>query len=174
MLYTFTLRYSLPPPICDASDLVERLGDAGITDTLIGVGQPGRLAVEFQRDAASAREAVLSALRDVMSVLPTAALFEACPDYVGLSDVAELVGMSRQNLRKLMLGHAHTFPLPVHQGSTAIWHLDEVLGWMADRSGYAIDGALRDIAAVMREVNVARGLRGQSVERVRALERWMG
>jgi len=118
-----------------------------------------------------ARDAVLSALRDVRSVLPTAALFEACPDYVGLTDVAELVGVSRQNLRKLMLVHADSFPLPVHQGSTAIWHLDEVLGWLADRSGYGIDPALREVAMVTREVNVARGLRGYSVGRVRALER---
>jgi biotin operon repressor len=29
-------------------------------------------------------------------------LAEAAPDFVGLTDVAELTGMSRQNMRKLM------------------------------------------------------------------------
>jgi hypothetical protein len=37
---------------------------------------------------------------------PGAELVEASPDFVGLTDVADLVGCSRQNIRKLMLTHS--------------------------------------------------------------------
>jgi predicted DNA-binding transcriptional regulator AlpA len=40
-----------------------------------------------------------------------------------------MTGMSRQNLRKLMINYS-TFPIPVHEGSAAIWHLADVLGWL--------------------------------------------
>lgn len=58
----------------------------------MGVGQPGRLALEFSREADSAEEAVRTALADVKSAVPSARLIEASPDLVGLADVADLVG----------------------------------------------------------------------------------
>jgi hypothetical protein len=90
----------------DPEALVERLGEAGCDDALIGIGQPGRLALEFTREAESAEEAVRSALADVRGAVPLARLIEVAPDLVGLTDVAEIVGVSRQNMRKLMLSHA--------------------------------------------------------------------
>lgn len=51
----------------------------------MGVGQPGRLALEFTREAKSAQAAVGSALADVKRVIPTARLIEAAPDFVGLT-----------------------------------------------------------------------------------------
>ncbi len=53
---------------------------------------------------------MVSALRDVKKAVPGAELIEVTPDFVGLTDVAELIGVSRQNMRKLMLAHAATFP----------------------------------------------------------------
>lgn len=58
MVFTFTLHYQLA---CDESDmdaLVERLAEEGCDDALVGVGQPGRLALEFVREAPSAHYAV--------------------------------------------------------------------------------------------------------------------
>ncbi|CFN55919.1 DNA-binding protein [Bordetella pertussis] len=31
--------------------------------------------------------------------------------------MAQIVGVSRQNMRKLMLAHPATFPAPIHEGS---------------------------------------------------------
>jgi hypothetical protein len=93
--YTFTLKYRLPEDERDTDALVERLGEAGCTDALVGIGSPGRLALEFTRGAASAMEAVRSALSDVKTAVPSAILVEAQPDLVGLTDVADLVGVSR-------------------------------------------------------------------------------
>lgn len=112
MEYLFTLKYQLADADSDLDALVERLGEAGCDDALVGMGLPGRLVLEFTREADSAEAAVRSALADVRRAMPTAALIEAAPDLVGLTDVAQIVGVSRQNMRKLMLAHPATFRRP--------------------------------------------------------------
>ncbi|AJY51963.1 helix-turn-helix transcriptional regulator [Halomonas sp. KO116] len=156
MEYVFTLKYQLADSDSDLDALVERLGAAGCDDALVGVGQPGRLALEFSREAGSAAEAVHSALVDVKKAIPSARLIEASPDLVGLTDVADVVGVSRQAMRKLMLTHRATFPVPVHEGSASIWHLAEVLDWLMTRGGYQIDVGVLEIAKVALEVNIAK------------------
>lgn len=156
MEYIFTLKYQLADHDRDLDALVERLGAAGCDDALVGVGQPGRLALEFSREAESAEEAVRRALADVKSVVPSARLIEASPDLVGLTDVADVVGVSRQAMRKLMLAHRATFPVPVHEGSASIWHLAEVLDWLEARGGYQIDAGVVEAAKVALEVNVTK------------------
>ena len=71
MEYTFTLKYQLGDDAGDVDALLERLGEAGCTDALVGIGQPGRLALEFTREAASAEAAMHSALADVRRAAPT-------------------------------------------------------------------------------------------------------
>lgn len=78
MEYTFTLKYQLGDDEGDTDALVERLGEAGCDDALVGIGQPGRLALEFTREAGDADEAVRSALADVRRAVPTARLI-SCP-----------------------------------------------------------------------------------------------
>jgi predicted DNA-binding transcriptional regulator AlpA len=138
---------------------------------LVGIGQPGRLALEFTRQAASAQAAVRSALTDVKRAIPSAKLVEAAPDFVGLTDVAELVGVSRQAMRKLMLSHAGSFPMPVHEGSTSIWHLAEVLAWLEPRDGYVFEAQLIETAQAALEVNLANEARRLAPAVAQELER---
>lgn len=173
MEYTFTLKYRLAEHDSDTETLVERLADAGCDDALVGVGQPGRLALEFTRDAESAQSAVRSALADVRRAVSSATLVEATPDYVGLTDVAELVGVSRQAMRKLMLAHADTFPTPVHEGSASIWHLAEVLGWLEERGGHSLERGILDTARAVLEVNLARQVHRLPLRAVHELEMLM-
>lgn len=170
MEYGFTLRYLLHERDSDSDALLGSLGEAGCDDALVGVGHPGRLALEFTREAPSAREAVLSALADVKRAIPLARLIEAGPDLVGLTDVAEIVGVSRQNLRKLMLAHP-SFPVPVHQGSSSIWHLAEVLIWLEGRKGYRVDRSVLETARTALEVNLARQARRLPAKDARELRR---
>ena len=156
MEYIFTLKYQLADHDSDLDALVERLGAAGCDDALVGVGQLSRLALEFSREADSAEEAVRSALTDVKSAVPSARLIEASPDLVGLTDVADIVGVSRQAMRKLMIAHRGAFPMPVHEGSPSIWHLVEVLDWLKVRGGYQIDTGILEIAQVALEVNIIK------------------
>lgn len=174
MEYIFTLKYQLADDDRDPHALVERLGEAGCDDALIGTGQPGRLALEFTREAQSAEAAVCSALSDVRSAVPSAKLIEVAPDLVGLTDVAEIVGMSRQNMRKLMLAYPSSFPAPVHEGSASIWHLAEVLTWLQAKGSYVLPGGTFDVAQVALQVNVAkeeRRLRRPASKELQALLR---
>lgn len=174
MEYTFTLKYQLADDDRDPDALVERLGDAGCDDALVGIGQPGRLALEFTREADSADAAVRSALADVRSAVPAARLIEVAPDLVGLTDVADIVGVSRQNMRKLMLAHPGTFPAPVHEGSASIWHLADVLTWLQAKGSYSVAMDVLEVACVALQVNVAKEGRRLSRSASRELESLVG
>lgn len=157
MEYEFELRFNLPANVsADIDELVERLGEAGCDDALIGVGQPGRIALKFARQARSAKSAIISALEDVKSVIPSAKLIEVGPDFVGLTDVAEMLGVSRQNMRKLMLTHAGSFPAPLHEGSATVWHLEPILQWLRGKGGYDIEQRQLDVAYIAMQINLAK------------------
>mgnify|MGYP003585398638 CR=1 FL=1 len=156
MEYVFTLKYQLARDSDDPRLLVDRLAEAGCDDALVGIGQPGRLALEFSREAETAEAALRSALADVHAAVPTAQLIEASPDLVGLTDVADAVGVSRQNMRKLMLSHAGSFPAPVHEGTTSLWHLADVLAWLQAKGGYTLSEELMELARVALQVNISK------------------
>jgi hypothetical protein len=172
MEYEFVLKFKLPEGSADTNALVERLGEAGCDDAAVGIGQPGRIALNFTREADSAQQAIISALEDVKRAIPNAELIEASPDLAGLTDIAEFVGVTRQNMRKLMVSHAKTFPAPIHEGSLALWHLAPVLEWLSDRAGYAIEQRLIEIARTAMQINVAKEshrLEAPVEDRIRAL-----
>lgn len=171
MEYVFTLKYRLSAEDCDLDGIVERLGAQGCDDATVGVGQPGRLALLFSREAASAFEALVSALKDVKRAVPSSNLVEAGPDFVGLTDVAELAGVSRQNMRSLMLSHAIDFPPPVHEGSASVWHLADILDWLNERGGYDINPGVIDVARSTKQINLAKEVRGLDARFNRQLER---
>jgi len=154
--YEFTLSFKLTADEADTDTLVERLGAAGCDDALVGIGQSGRIALNFTREAGSAQEAIISALRDVKKAIPAARLVEAGPDLVGLTDIAEMVGVTRQNMRKLSLAYPDSFPVPVHSGSVALWHLAHVLRWLSDRGGYEIELPIMEVADVAMQINLIK------------------
>ena len=73
----FTLQYELTSDESDMDAFLERLAEEGCDDALAGVGQPGRLALEFIRDALSADDAIQGAVKDVRRAIPNARLIEA-------------------------------------------------------------------------------------------------
>ncbi|MCE9665659.1 DNA-binding protein [Halomonas sp. M5N1S17] len=153
--YEFTLKFAIPDTL-DMEALETRLFEAGCDDALVGLGQRGRLALEFSREAGSAHEAVSSAMADVKRAIPGARLIEAGPDLVGVTDIAELFAFSRQNMRKLLQLHLTTFPLPLHEGRASLWHLAEVLEWFSTHQHKRVDEALSEVARVNMQANVAR------------------
>lgn len=153
--YEFTLKFAIPEAF-DREALEARLFEAGCDDALVGTGQQGRVALRFTRASASAGEAVESAIHDVQQALPQARMVEAEPDLVGVSDIAELFAFSRQNMRKLVLTNPESFPLPLHEGRSSLWHLAEVLDWFETRQARAVDPALREVARASMTVNAAR------------------
>ncbi len=153
--FEFTLTFAVSD-IVDSMGLEERLYEAGCDDAIIGLGQKGRLALNFDREAESAEIAILSALRDVKQAVPNAELIESGPDLVGVSDMARLLEFSRQNMRKLINTHLSSFPLPLHEGTSAIWHLVDVLEWFEAKQKRDVPSALLDVARISMGVNLVR------------------
>ena len=154
-LYEFTLKFSLPIRHSDMEDLVECLGESGCDDALVGIGKAGRIALAFTREESSAFKAVSSAVADIKRAIPDARLVEAVPDLVGLTDIADIVCCSRQNIRKTMLASDPPFPAPVHDGKSALWRLSKVLRWLRDNKSYEIEEALLEIASINMQFNIA-------------------
>lgn len=161
--FDFTLKFGIPDSF-SADDYLFALENAGCSDALVGTGQKGRVALHFLREANSAKEAVQSALNDVKKAIPEAELIEATPDLVGLSDIAQVLQFSRQYMRKLMLNNSCSFPIPVHDGKTSLWHLSSVLSWVGLQDKYTFDESLLDVALVNRQVNIEKEL--ESLKRV--------
>lgn len=88
--YEFTLKFRLPDAGADPESFLDPLADAGCDDALVGIGQPGRIALDFTREAPSAKDAIASALRAVQEAIPGAELVEAVPDFARLSEAAEI------------------------------------------------------------------------------------
>ena len=154
--FDFILKFDLPDPETDPDKLVDALYEAGCDDATIGIGQHGRVALNFTREAATALEAVASAIADVRKAIPGARLVEATPDLVGLTDIADILGCSRQNIRKLVIGNKSIFPSPIHEGSSSIWHLAKVLPWFKAKGNYKIEDNLIEISDANMQVNIAR------------------
>lgn len=154
--YEFTLKFAVPVRAAEPDDWIDSLAEAGCDDALIGTGISGRLALEFDRVAPDADSALRTAVADVQRAIPEARLIEAGPDYVGLTEIAALLAISRQAMRKIMAKNIETFPLPVHDGNPSIWHLKDVLGWMREQQERAVDDATEEISAVAFRVNSNR------------------
>ncbi|MCW8927025.1 MAG: DNA-binding protein [Xanthomonadales bacterium] len=154
--YEFNLRFKLPVSSQDPAYFVERLAEKGCTDALAGIGQSGRIALNFNREADNALEAILSAVRNVKKAIPDAKLIEAAPDLVGLSDIAEILGCSRQNIRKLMLNNLASFPTPIHEGKTSLWHLSSILEWAKKQNRYSVNERLLEVANANLQLNIAK------------------
>jgi hypothetical protein len=55
-----------------------------------------------------------------------------------------------------MLTNAATSPLPVHEGSTAIWHLAEVMDWLKAKGTYELEQAVHEIAETIMQINLTK------------------
>ena len=154
--FEFTLKFSLTSAPLKPDDYIERLWEEGCNDALIGVGQSGRIALQFNRKSENAFDAILSAIKDVKRAIPHVKLIEAAPDLVGLSDIAEIMGCSRQNIRKLMLNNRVSFPAPIHEGKSALWHLSSVLIWLQQENRYSIDELLLHVSKANMRLNIAK------------------
>lgn len=154
--HEFTLKFAVPVRTTAPDDWIEELAEAGCNDALIGTGIPGRLALDFDRVSSDADSALRSAVADVQRAIPEARLIEAGPDYVGLTEIADLLGISRQAMRKTMAKNIEQFPLPVHDGNPSIWHLKDVLQWMRGAQAREIDDSLMEIAETTYALNERR------------------
>lgn len=156
--YDFILRFLLPDERATPDALLDRLFEAGCDDATIGVGKPGRIALDFTRQADTAEAAVSSAIAQVRQAAPDALLLEAAPDLVNLADLAELLGCSRQNLRKYATGDIRAsqvaFPEPLLSGNPSLWRLAEVAVWLDRHAPLRPPEGLAELARVTARLNL--------------------
>jgi len=148
--YEFTLKFFLPDSKESPEQYLEALSNA-CDDAIVGLGSTGRVALNFLRTENNAVEALLTAIDDVKRAIPGAKLIEVTPDLVGVTDIAGITGKSRQYIRKLM--QQKGCPPPVYEDKLALWHLEDIAGWLIDDCGYALDPPVRELARITNLLN---------------------
>ncbi|WP_052191314.1 hypothetical protein [Luteibacter sp. 9133] len=154
--FNFVLKFAFDHPDTDPADYVQVLEESGCDDAVVGIGKLGRIALDFGREAATAEEALYSAVADVRRAIPGIHLVEAAPDLVGLTEIAALLGQTRQNARRI-LQTDEAFPRAVHEGTSALFHLADVYRWMDER-GKRVDTESRAVALASQTLNTARDI----------------
>ncbi len=133
--------------------------EAGCDDALFGI-RNGVPFLDFDREAGSFAEAVLSAIRDVARAGTGAEVTRVEPDdLVSASEIARRLGRSRESVRLLINGSRGPggFPAPVSNlgGTSPIWSWADVAHWaeqshLADKSGPSLCRQARFVALVNR------------------------
>jgi len=130
--YNFALIFKLEHLDINPNDYVEQLYEVGCDDALIGVGKKGFISLDFVRESSSAYEAVKSAINNVKSVITGAQLKSISPDFVGVTELANLFECTRQNMQKFV--NKPNFPSPISVHPQKIWHLVDILKWFAENN----------------------------------------
>jgi predicted DNA-binding transcriptional regulator AlpA len=153
--YEFTLKFKLSDSNVDPGIYLEPLYESGCDDALIGIGKKGYIALNFIREADSAFEAISRAIEEVHRVIPGAEIVEASPDFAGVTDIAKLLGCTRQNINKLLSKENSSPPPALYGGAQSIWHLAEILTWLFEQN-YPIEESLLDTAITTMNLNLAK------------------
>ncbi|WP_407352124.1 hypothetical protein [Luteimonas sp. R10] len=62
-------------------------------------------------------------------------------------------------MRKLMISNFSTFPVTVHEGKPALWHLSTILTWLNEQQKRPVDVALLEVARANTTLNIAKETR---------------
>lgn len=129
--YNFTL--TLSGVTYATPGLEDALYESGCDDGLLcAYGQS--VYIEFEREADSLDSAIASAVSNIESAGVGAIVKSVDSALVGLSDVAELTGMTRQAITLLKEGQrgGGKFPCPVQRisGQSPLWDWSDVAHWL--------------------------------------------
>lgn len=138
--YTFTL--TLSGVTADTVGLEDALFTAGCDDALVCYYGKS-VYLEFDREASSLDLAIETAITDIESATIPMQVESVDSMLVGLSDIAELTGLTRQAVALLKDGARGkgNFPAPVQRlsGNSPLWNWARVAEWLKDnnRLGHA-------------------------------------
>ena len=161
--------YSFGLALQGASDLTPEIADAlyeaGCDDALVG-SRDGLLFAEFDREAPSSAEAIISAIRQIESAGVGLIVVRIEPDeLVSSAEIADRVGLNRETIRLYALGRRGpgTFPPPVARlrSRSPLYRWTDVAPWLALHGGTAAASASAelDTAALIGLLNAAFDLR---------------
>jgi hypothetical protein len=148
-------------------DRLDALFEAGCDDATFSTKGPLTFG-EFDRDAPTLLDAVLSAITAVESAKIGEVLHVDPDELVWASEIGERTGRSRQSIDLLVRGQRGPgdFPLPAsHATRNPLWRWSEVEAWFAAYEGRPVD---RERSTVIGTLNGAlearRGLRSGSAQ----------
>ncbi len=160
--YTFTLLLHGADPM--TKDNMRALERAGCNDALFGRRGPLSYA-DFDREAASFGEAVLSAIHDIESAVPGLKVTRVEPEeLVSASQIAVRTKRTRESIRLLIEGKRGpgNFPAPAVwlSSSRKLWRWTDVADWFTTW----LQNPVPDVqtAAFVASVNAALALRRHS------------
>lgn len=153
-------------------DVLDRLFGAGLDDATFGEID-GTSMAEFDREAPSFEEAVVSAIEDIERAGPELRVARVAPDdLVTATAIAGRTGRTRQSINQLIAGDRGPggFPAPVAHvdAKTRLWRWTEVSEWFEQLDGEA-DSERRRVAEFVAAVNGALDSR-HHLERLAALK----
>ncbi|RWR03069.1 hypothetical protein ED28_04530 [[Pantoea] beijingensis] len=157
-LYHFIL--TLDGVTSQTPGLEDTLFESGCDDALVCFyGQS--VYLEFDRESANFRQAVLSAIADIESATINAKVLSVDSILVGLSDIAAAANLSRQAITMLKDGTRGTgdFPSPLQRlkGTSPLWSWASVADWLYRKGKITRELAIN--AQEMEEINLALQLR---------------
>lgn len=135
-------------------DYADQFFEAGCDDSTVSL-QKGLFVLEFDREASSFEEALVSAVRDVKRAGATIERVE--PDHlVSAADIASRIGETRQAVSLYASGQrGEGFPAPIARVTTnsPLWDWPEVANWMVKHDKMSEEAAAE--AFVIRDMNHA-------------------
>jgi predicted DNA-binding transcriptional regulator AlpA len=153
----------------NTSGLEDSLYDAGCNDALIHF-RNGAVYLNFDREAVSLEEAVISAIKDVQSARVNAEVASVAPEnLVTESEIAKRLNKSRQTVSLWIKGNRRkSFPHPIMRlaEKSSLWSWSEVVLWLYD---YKIidDKEWVDKAAFFSNINGALEERDKKTREIR-------
>jgi len=160
--YEFTLL--VVGPDLQTDEALNSLAESGCDDATVG-SSGGVQHMDFDREASSYLEAVLSAIKDVEAAVPGARTVRVLPDeYVSLAEIADRTRRTRESVRLLSIGERGPgrFPPPAARetGRNKLWRWTEVAAWFANALGEEIPATAPSTASAA--VNAILDLRSST------------
>ena len=155
-LYNFTL--TLSGVTYETEGLEDALYESGCGDAIV-CAYGNSVYVEFDREAESLDAAIASAVDNIESAGIGAIVESVDSALVGLSDVAEMTGTSRQAITMLKDGlrGGGDFPCPIQriQGQSPLWDWADVANWLEANGRLKENAELAHNARVLSKWNLA-------------------
>jgi hypothetical protein len=146
-------------PDLQESERIDALYEAGCDDALVGRSH-GVQYLDFDREAPTLEDAVLSAIMDVESVESVEVTRIAGAGLVSMADIAARTGRTRESVRLLVEGERGPglFPAPANdpRGHYRLWHSSEVRRWFEAHYGLAPDLETDVLAAINAGLELRR------------------
>ena len=146
--------------------LEDQLYEAGCDDALVCFY--GRTVyLVFDRESESFRQAVLSAIQQIESLVGCRVKSVDAGGYVGVSDIAERSGLTKQSISLLKEGKRGKgdFPSPLYRlsGKQPLWQWSEIAEWLSNHD--KLPQNLAQNAELVNDLNLALQLREPSVKK---------